>query len=201
MSSDSSVPGPGPDEVRNPWRRVQRSVVYENPWIRVYHDDVIRPDGDPGIYGVVHYRNLAVGVVVIDRDDRVLLVGQYRYPLDRYSWEIPSGGCPEGEEPVATAHRELQEETGYTAKSMRLILRAHLSNAVGDEDAYCYLAEEITPGPASPEGTEELSLAWVEFSNVLDRIAAGEITDSITIMAMQHIALERLRSSLNTRKQ
>lgn len=192
MASDVDGPEPGPDEQINPWRRVRRSVVYENPWIRVFHDDVIRPDGEPGIYGVVHYRNLAVGVVVIDRDDRVLLVGQYRYPLDRYSWEIPAGGSPEGEDPVATAHRELQEETGYTAASMRLLIRAHLSNSVSDEDAYCYLAEDITPGPASPEGTEDLSVAWVDLSTVLRRIAAGEITDSLTIMAIQQAALERL---------
>ena len=188
---DQSSPEPGPDEKTNPWRRVRRSVVYENPWIRVLHDDVIRPDGQPGIYGVVHYRNLAVAVVVIDAEDRVLLVGQYRYPLDRYSWEIPSGGCPEGEEPVATAHRELQEETGYTASSMRLLIRSHLSNSIGDEDAYCYVAEGITPGPASPEGTEDLAVAWVDFSTVLQRIKAGEITESMTIMGIQQVALER----------
>lgn len=191
MSQDQSSPEPGPDEKTNPWRRVRRSVVYENPWIRVLHDDVIRPDGQPGIYGVVHYRNLAVAVVVIDAEDRVLLVGQYRYPLDRYSWEIPSGGCPEGEEPVATAHRELQEETGYTASSMRLLIRSHLSNSIGDEDAYCYVAEGITPGPASPEGTEDLAVAWVDFSTVLQRIKAGEITESMTIMGIQQVALER----------
>ncbi len=191
MPTDQSRPESGPDESNNPWRRVRRSVVYENPWIRVLHDDVIRPDGEPGIYGVVHYRNLAVGVVVIGQDDRVLLVGQYRYPLDQYSWEIPAGGCPEGEDPLDTAHRELQEETGYTARSMRLLIRSHLSNSVGDEDAYCYLAEEITPGPASPEGTEDLSLAWVDLPTVLQRIKAGEITDSLTIMGLQQAALER----------
>lgn len=197
MPTDQSRPEPGPDESINPWRRVRRSMVYENPWIRVFHDDVIRPDREPGIYGVVHYRNLAVSVVVIDQSERVLLVGQYRYPLDRYSWGIPAGGCPEGEDPLQTAHRELQEETGYTARSMRLLIRSHLSNSIGDEDAYCYLAEGITPGPANPEGTEELSIAWVDLSTVLERIKAGEITDSMTIMGLQQAALERRHQAGN----
>src|SRR5215211_7242138 len=97
----------GSDPFRNPWRRVARGEVYENPWIAVYHDQVIRPDGQPGIYGVVHYKNRAVGVVALDERDRVLLVGQYRYTLDLYSWEIPEGGGAPDEDPVEAAQREL----------------------------------------------------------------------------------------------
>src|SRR5262245_13632126 len=100
------------DHTTNPWVRVSRAVAYQNPWIVVYHDEVVRPDGQPGIYGLVHFRNRAVGVVPLDSDDRVLLVGQYRYPLDVYSWEIPEGGAPEGEDLLACAQRELLEETG-----------------------------------------------------------------------------------------
>ena len=104
--------GPAHD---NPWTRLSRTVVYQNPWITLFHDEVRRPDGLPGIYGVVHYRNRAVGVVPLDEQDRVLLVGQYRYTLDLYSWEIPEGGGGMEEELLAAAQRELLEETGYSA--------------------------------------------------------------------------------------
>jgi 8-oxo-dGTP pyrophosphatase MutT (NUDIX family) len=183
-------------ENSNPWRRQKRAVAYENNWITVYHDEVRRPDNRPGVYGVVHYRNRSVGVVAIDSQDRVLLVGQFRYTLDRYSWEIPAGGCPGGEDTFETARRELQEETGYKAKSMRLLVRAHMSNCITDEEGYCYLAKELTPGPPVPEGTEDLQVRWEDFANVLQRIAAGEITDALTIIALQQTAILRLTDNI-----
>src|SRR5436309_14137129 len=118
---------------RNPWTRLSRRVVYENPWIIVYEDQVLRPDGRPGIYGVVHFRNRAIGVVVLDEADCVLLVGQYRYPLDQYSWEIPEGGGGPDETPLAAAQRELLEETVYTGGHWEEIVRAHLSNSASDD--------------------------------------------------------------------
>jgi len=180
------------DEENSPWRRHNRTVVYENDWITVYHDDVRRPDGNPGIYGVVHYRNRAVGIVAIDHRDRLLLVGQFRYTIGKYSWEIPAGGCPAGEEPIETARRELKEETGYTAKSLRLLVVAHLSNSVSDEKAFCYLAEDLTPGQPAPEVTEQLQVQWEDFASVLHRIERQEITDALTILAVQQTALMRL---------
>lgn len=178
----------------NPWKRVARKVAYENAWIRVYHDDVIRPDGHPGIYGVVHYRNRAVGVVVLDEGDRVLLVGQYRYTLDLYSWEIPEGGAPCGEDPLASARRELAEETGFTARNWREIARAHLSNSVSDEVAMIYLATDLEPGEARPEPTEDLRVQWVPFATALEMTYSGQITDSMSVIGLQRLALMRLQA-------
>src|ERR687889_405716 len=128
-----------PDETKNPWLSVSSKRVYDNPWITVREDRVVRPDGESGIYGVVHYKNIAVGVLAIE-EDHVYLVGQYRYPLDRYSWEIPEGGCPEGEEPLAAARRELEEETGLRAEKWEKMCEADLSNSVTDEVAVLFLA-------------------------------------------------------------
>ncbi len=109
-----------PDETKNPWLSVSSKRVYDNPWITVREDRVVRPDGESGIYGVVHYKNIAVGILAIE-EDHVYLVGQYRYPLKSYSWEIPEGGCPEGEEPLRAAQRELREETGLEAARWQML--------------------------------------------------------------------------------
>lgn len=182
-----------PPDVPNPWRRVRRALAYENPWIQVHHDEVLRPDGQPGIYGVVHYRNIAVGAVAVDERDQVLLVGQYRYTLDVYSWEIPEGGCPEWEDPLVAAQRELAEETGCTAERWQEIVRADLSNSVSDERAICYLATGIKSGAAHPEPTEDLQLAWVPFEETLRMIERGRITDALSVLGLQRVALMRLR--------
>jgi 8-oxo-dGTP pyrophosphatase MutT (NUDIX family) len=187
---DRKVDGTQP----NPWRRLARRVAYDNPWIRVYHDEVIRPDGRPGVYGVVHYKNRAVSVVAVDSQDRILLVGQYRYTLDLYSWEIPEGGGAEAEEPLTAAQRELEEETGFTAGHWQEILRAHLSNSVSDEEAWCFLATDLQTGTARPEGTEQLHLRWVSLTEALAMIQRGEITDALSIIALQTVALQRLTS-------
>ena len=191
-------PHPDSDPTANPWTRLSRTVAYENPWVTVYHDEVLRPDGQPGIYGVVHFRNRAVGVVVLDEQDCVLLVGQYRYTLSHYSWEIPEGGAAEGEELLAAARRELLEETGYTAARWELLLRAHLSNSVSDEEAFCYLATELRAGEASPEETERLQVRWVPFAEALAMIGRGEITDALSILGLQRVAMMQLEGGDKT---
>jgi 8-oxo-dGTP pyrophosphatase MutT (NUDIX family) len=176
---------------RNPWTRLSRRTAYENPWIAVYDDRVLRPDGQPGIYGVVHFRNRAVGVVALDNTDRVLLVGQYRYTLDQYSWEIPEGGAPFDEDPLEAARRELREETGYSARSWRELGRVHLSNSVSDEEAVLFLASDLEPGAASPEPTEELRVRWVPFPEALRMATTGEMTDALSVIGLQRVALLR----------
>ena len=178
-------------EADNPWQRLARTVAYENPWIIVYHDEVRRPDGQPGVYGVVHFRNWAVAVVAVDEQDRVLLVGQHRYTLGLYSWEIVEGGAAEDEDLLEAARRELREETGCSAGQWREIARLHLSNSVSDEEAVCYLATDLRSGVAEPEGTERLQVRRVLFAEALAMALDGRITDALSVVALQRVALER----------
>jgi 8-oxo-dGTP pyrophosphatase MutT (NUDIX family) len=175
-----------------PWTRRSRRVAYENDWITIWHDEVTRPDGQPGIYGVVHFANLAVAVLALDTQDRVLLVGQHRYALDLYSWEVPEGGVPFDETPVDGARRELREETGVEAATWRELARSHLSNSVSDELAILFLATDLTTGVAAPDGTEALDVRWVPFEETLAMTLDGRITDALTVLAVQRFALDRL---------
>ncbi|HLA15528.1 MAG TPA: NUDIX hydrolase [Candidatus Limnocylindrales bacterium] len=174
-----------------PWTRNSRRVGYENPWIVVWHDEVTRPDGLPGVYGIVHFRNLAVGVVAFDDEDRIVLVGQHRYTLDAWSWEIPEGGVPVGEDPLAGARRELEEETGFRAAEWREVGRAYLSNSVSDEAAIVYVATRLTSGTARPDGTEELEIRLLPFGEALEMVLDGRITDALSVLAIQRVAIDR----------
>jgi len=176
----------------NPWKTLSARVVYDNPWIRVREDQVLRPDGQPGIYGVVHYKNRAVGVLPVDCDGNIWLVGQYRYPLDVYSWEIPEGGCPEHESVEETARRELLEETGLTAGRLeRLGGITHLSNSVSDEAGYLFRATELTEGTSEPEGSERLHVRRFSWDEAWTMLQAGEITDSLSVIALLQEAVLR----------
>lgn len=179
------------DETRDPWVRRTRATAYENAWIQVWHDEVVRPDGSDGIYGVVHLRTRAVGAVVLDDAGRVLLVGQYRYTLGRYSWEIPEGGSPWDEDPLDGVKRELAEETGYTASTWRELIRFTLSNSVTDEEGVTFVATGLTPGDPEPDPGEELAVRWVGFDEALAMVDRGEIHDVMTQASLLALYRER----------
>ena len=175
--------------------RRTRRIAYENPWITVWHDEVTRPDGNPGIYGIVHFANAAVGVVAIDDDDRVVLVGQHRYALDTDSWEIPEGGVPLDEDSLVGAQRELREETGLTALRWQELCRLELSNSVTDEVAVIFMATGLTHGESDPEPTESLQVRWVPFEEALTMTLDGRIQDALTVVAIQRVALDRMTAA------
>lgn len=181
-----------PVTASGPWLRHSRRTAYENPWISVWHDEVSRPDGSPGIYGVVHFANLAAGVVVIDDQDRVLLVGQHRYTLDEWAWEIPEGGVAPDEAPLDGIRRELREETGVEAAEWVELARVDLSNSVTDERGILWLATGVRHGEAAPEPSEAIESRWLPFEEALAMTLDGRITDVLTIVGLQRVALARL---------
>lgn len=180
----------------NPWTTLNRRAVYENPWIAVREDAVIRPDGSTGVYGVVHFKNLAVGVLPVEDDGSIWLVGQYRYPLGQFSWEIPEGGAPVGEPAEACALRELREETGLSAGLLERLAEVHLSNSVSDELAIVFRATRLTLGDSQPEPTERLEVRRVAWNDVWAMLQRGEITDSMSVVALMSEAVRR-GASLN----
>jgi len=167
--------------IMNNWTTKRIERIYDNPWIEVEHRDVVTPAGTPGIYGVVKFKNKAIGIVPIDREGFIYLVGQYRYPLGEYSWEIPEGGGPLREDPLINAQRELREETGLTAENWKYLGRIHTSNSVTDEEGIIFLATGLKDGKSEPEETEELQLKRVPLSEAVDMVMSGKITDSISM--------------------
>ena len=173
---------------KNPWKRRNTKVIYDNPWVTVHHDEVITPGGSDGIYGRVHYKNLAVGIIPLDEEQNTWIVGQYRYPLDIYSWEIPEGGSLHHTDSLDSAKRELKEETGLTASEWTELMTLHTSNSVSDEKAIIYLAQELNEGPSAPEDTEELVIRKLPFSEVVKMVHRGEITDAMSVAGVLKLA-------------
>jgi len=145
-------------EKRGPWTTLNEELRYETPWIAVSHHDVIDPGGRQGIYGVVHFKNLAIGIVPLDEDLNTWIVGQYRYPVQAYSWEIPEGGGRRDIPPLLSAQRELREEAGIVAERWTELLHMDLSNSASDEHAIIYLARGLSFHPPQPDHDEELVL-------------------------------------------
>ena len=169
---------------KNPWTIKSSKAIYQNPWIDVTEFEVLNPAGKPGIYGKVHFKNIAVGVVPITTDMHTYLVGQYRFTIDAYSWEIPEGGCPESTDPLQTAIRELKEETGFEASTWTEILKMDVSNSVSDEFAVVYVAQDLIAGEAEPEETEDLKMMKMPFTQAVQWVMEGKITDSISVAAI-----------------
>ncbi len=181
---------------KNPWTIKESKAIYQNAWIDVTEYDVLNPAGKPGIYGKVHFKNIAVGVVPITPDMHTYLVGQYRFTIDAYSWEIPEGGCSEGTDPLQTAIRELKEETGLVAAKYKELMRLHLSNSVSDELAIIYLATELKQEEAEPEETESLQIKKVSLSDAFGMVANGIITDAMSVAALTKIELLQVQGLL-----
>jgi 8-oxo-dGTP pyrophosphatase MutT (NUDIX family) len=183
-------------EVTNPWTVLSKATVYENDWIRVDHHDVLNPTGGPGIYGTVHFKGHATGVVPIDEQGNVILVGQYRFPLAAYSWEIPEGGSVGDGSVLETAKRELREECGVTARHWLEIQQMDLSNSVSDERGTMFLAWDLEHAAAQPEETEKLDIARVPFWQAIERVKRGEIRDGISVVALLRMAVMALQDEL-----
>jgi 8-oxo-dGTP pyrophosphatase MutT (NUDIX family) len=178
-----------PKDTGNPWTILASKPIYENNWMRIVEHDVLNPKGNPGIYSVMHAQNVAVGVVPIDANGCITLVGQFRFPLECYSWEIPEGGGQKGVESLESAKRELMEETGLSARHWLPIMTMHLSNSVTDETAHCFLAWGLEQGIATPEETEELQVRRIPFDEALAMAMRGEITDAITLACLMKVRL------------
>ncbi|MEM7511580.1 MAG: NUDIX hydrolase [Bacteroidota bacterium] len=180
----------------NPWKTLSQETKYDNNWIKVTEFQVLNPADKEGIYGVVHFKNQAVGVVPYENGE-IWMVGQYRYPLEAYSWEIPEGGSPIGEDPLATAKRELKEETGLVAGSYEPILEMNLSNSVSDEWGIVYLATGLEQEEAEPEETEELHIKKMKLEEVYEMVESREIKDSLTVAAIYKLMLMKSTGLLN----
>jgi 8-oxo-dGTP pyrophosphatase MutT (NUDIX family) len=173
-----------------PWKRRSVSQRYDNPWIRVEHHEVLTPRGTEGVYGVVHFKNYAIGIIPLDDEQHTWIVGQYRYPHRAYSWEIPEGGGPVGENPLLSAQRELAEEVGLSARRWDLILEMDLSNSVTDERCLIYVARDLSPVSSHPDETEDLAVQRIPFAELHAGVLAGQYQDSITIAGV--LKLQRL---------
>jgi 8-oxo-dGTP pyrophosphatase MutT (NUDIX family) len=180
----------------NPWKINSEKVIYDNPWINLTEYQVTNPSGNPGIYGKVHYKNFAIGVLPLDDEMNTYLVGQYRFPLNQYSWEMPEGGGIMDTEPVESAKRELLEETGLKAQNWTEIQRLHLSNSVSDELAILFLARGLEQFEPEPEDTEQLIIQKLPFGDVYQMVCNGAITDAMTVAAVLRVRLLLIENKL-----
>ena len=174
--------------MENPWKTKSKKNIYENPWIRLEEHDVLTPSGNKGIYGKVFFKNKALGIVPLDENGNTWLVGQYRYALDEYSWEIPMGGGPVNEDILESAKRELKEETGLIAGKWENIMRIHTSNSITDEEGFVFLAEDLTPGETEFDETEQLQILKLPLKEAIQKVMDGEITDAISIAGLLKVA-------------
>lgn len=174
---------------QNPWKKLKQEIVYENPWIKVENHDVLNPAGNPGVYGTVHFKNLAIGIITLDKEANTHLVGQYRFPLNKYSWEIPEGGGNLDISPLETAKRELLEETGLKANHWEELIRLNTSNSVTDELGIIYLAKDLEQFDAQPDEDEDLTIKKLPFEEAFQMVLSGEILDSLSVTAILRLKI------------
>jgi len=185
------------NQEQNPWTVLSERIVYDNQWIGLTEYDVINPGGGKGIYGKVRYKNLAIGILPLDQQGNTWLVGQYRFVLDAYSWEIPEGGGDPALPPVESARRELLEETGLVASDWQLLMEMHLSNSVSDEKGYMFLARGLEQREAEPEETEQLIIRKLPFEEAYGMVQRGEITDSMSVASILKVKLMLVQGQLS----
>lgn len=181
---------------KNPWTTLKSEKIYDSPWIGLTKHDVLNPNGNLGTYSVVHFKNLAIGILPLDKDYNTWIVGQYRYPIDQYTWEIPEGGGIRDVEPLESAKRELLEETGITAKKWTKIQEMYLSNSASDEFCILYIAQDLSFGESEPEDEEQLEVRKIHFDELYKMVIDGEITDSLTVTAVLKTKLLMLEGKI-----
>lgn len=177
------------NENHNPWQILSEKLMYDNPWMRVTEFGVINPGGGKGIYGKVHFKQKGIGVLALDNELNTYIVGQFRFTLNQYSWEIPEGGCPPETDPLETAKRELLEETGLKANQWTHLYDMHMTNSIADEFGICYLARELEQHAAEPEETEQLEVRKIPFEEAYQMVEKGAITDSLSVAAILKVKL------------
>jgi len=170
------------------WKKLSSRVIFDNPWFTVREDHVVNPRGGENKYGHIHFKNKAIAIVPLDDEGNTWLVGQDRYTLGEYSWEVPMGGAASNEEPLDAAKRELKEETGLSAGKWTKIMRLHLSNSITDEEGFIFLAEDLSEGEPEFEETEKLEIRKMSLTDALDMVNRGQITDALSVAAVLKIA-------------
>lgn len=173
----------------NPWQFIRSREIFQNPWFEIREDEVINPAGSVNFYGRVNFKNQAIGIIPLDDNENTWLVGQYRYVLDEYSWEIPMGGSPLGEDPLETAKRELKEETGLSAAKWHSLMRLHTSNSVTDEEGFVFVAQQLSYGETEFEETEMITVKKLPLSEAVQMVISGQITDAISAAGLLRLAL------------
>ncbi len=184
------------NEQKNPWTLLNKKDVYESPWIKVSHHEVLNPAGNFGTYSVVHFKKLAIGVLPLDKNNFTWIVGQYRYPLEVFTWEIPEGGGDLNVDPIETAKRELLEECGIIAEHFTLIQQLHTSNSATDEVAYIFIAQNLSFTKSQPDEDEELHIKKIHFDELYEMVLTGKVTDSLSVSAVLKTKLMMLEGKL-----
>jgi len=169
------------------WNRLKSAVVYDNPWITVFDEKVLNPNGGESQYGRIHFKSKAIAIVPLDEDGNTWLVGQNRYTTDEYSWEVPMGGSDAGEDPIYTAKRELKEETGLTAGKLEQIMRLHPSNSITDEEGFVFVATNLEQGETDFDDDENLQVRKLSLVDAIEMVKRNEITDAISVAALLRV--------------